>query len=173
VGPLHKFKIVDSFALLAVQLAGTLRSTCLDSPILIARAGAEEKRHLSGESRTRPESALCARCGFSSVIGKMIRLHIFSPRIVPLKGGLCVHAWFSTKHAGMLMDDGEDIIPPILQQPAHYPQVKGQRLSWQSAGLHRQQRRVLLSVTLTRSWRAEIWKPSGTKDGPGHGSRPE
>jgi hypothetical protein len=124
------FKIVDSFALLAVQFGRQVEIDLLGSSVLIAPSGAEG----NVAPVARAELALKARYvpdeGFLSVIGKLTSDSFVLSRDCHLQGGFAFYAWFSNEHAGdfVLTLGGYH---PQFHPPAHYPQVPRVGVSWQ------------------------------------------
>ena len=124
------FKIVDSFALLAVQFGRQVEIDLLGSSLLIAPAGAEA----NVTPVARAELALRARYvpdeGFLSVIGKLTSDSYILSKDCHLQGGFAFYAWFSNEHAGdfVLTLGGYH---PQFDPPAHYPQVPRLGVNWQ------------------------------------------
>ena len=124
------FKIVDSFALLAVQFGRKVEIDLLGSAVLIAPAGVEEnlcpvaRAELSLRARYAPDE------GFLSVMGKLTSDSFVLSKECHLQGGFAFYAWFSNEHAGdfVLTLGGYH---PQFRPPAHYPQVPRLGVSWQ------------------------------------------
>lgn len=124
------FKIVDSFALLAVQFGRRVEIDLLGISVLTAPSGLEA----NATPVARAELAIKARYvpdeGFLSVLGKLTSDSYILSKECHLQGGFAFYSWFANEHAGdfVLTLGGYH---PRFQPPAHYPQVPRVGVRWQ------------------------------------------